>query len=714
MGAHPSLVHRTSKTLSAGRHWPLGATVYPDGVNFAVYSKHATEVFLQLFAPGSDEPTDVIRMPHRRQLVWHCFVHGVGGGQAYAYRVRGPFDPKNGHRFDEHKLLIDPYAKALSRKVDDRDNLTLSYDPASPERDLSFDERDSSPVVPRSIVVDDSGFDWQGDRPPSVQLEELVLYEVHLKGFTAHASSGVRHPGTYLGFVEKIPHLKALGVNAVELLPIHEIFVEGFLRERGLTNYWGYNTLSFFAPESSYAASREPGASVHEMKTLVRELHRAGIEVILDVVYNHSAEGSELGPTLSLRGIDNASYYALTGPPDQPRRYYMNWSGCGNSLDLANPPVLRLVMDSLRYWVSEMHVDGFRFDLASVLAREEGRFRIGSAFFDAVSQDPVLARVKLIAEPWDLGTYEVGNFPIDWSEWNGRFRDTVRRFVKGDAGVVPELAARVAGSADLYGDDGRSAYNSINFVTCHDGFTSWDLVSYDRKHNEANLESNRDGANDNHSWNVGVEGPSDDADVNRMRRRLAKNHICCLLFSSGTPMLLGGDEMLRTQLGNNNAYCQDNEISWFDWALADVNRQHVEFVRKAIGLLRRFPVLARRRFLSGRDSDGNELPDVLWFGVDGGQPDWGDPSLRTLCYQLDGSEAHAPAGHYRLFFVFHAHHELKGVRLPQLPDELRWHRVLDTSLEPGHDLLDAGAEVLLDPQDHYLVNARSTVVLLAR
>ncbi|MBI2895467.1 MAG: glycogen debranching protein GlgX [Deltaproteobacteria bacterium] len=708
------LRHWTEKRISKGRHTPLGATPGDGGVNFALYSRHATEVFLVLFDPSGQRVTDVARLENRRQFVWHAFVHGVGAGQLYAYRVRGPYDPARGHRFNENKLLVDPYAKALFGKASNPENLLLGYDAGSPsDRDLSFDGRDSAAVVPRSVVVDDA-FDWQGVEPPDVPIEKLIVYEVHLKGFTAHPSSGVRHPGTYLGFIEKIPYLKQLGVNAVELLPVHEIHVEDFLRGKGLTNYWGYSTLGFFAPESSYSTGRSPGCQVAEMKTLVRELHRARIDVILDVVYNHTAEGNELGPTLCFKGIDNRTYYDLTGSPEQPARYYMNTTGCGNALDLSETHCMRFVMDSLRYWAEVMRVDGFRFDLASVLGRESGGFRKSAAFFDAVSQDPVLQRVKLIAEPWDLGTYEVGNFPVDWAEWNGRFRDTVRRFVKGDGGRVPDLAARLTGSADLYGDDGRSAYSSVNFVTCHYGFTLWDLVTYDHKHNEANLEGNRDGSDDNLSWNCGAEGETDDPAVTRLRRQLVKNHFSSLIFAAGTPMILGGDEVLRTQHGNNNGYCQDNELGWFDWTLVDRNRDIVEFVKKAIALTRRYPILQRRKFFSGKDLDGDDVADMTWYGPDLAPPDWGNPDLRTLAYRLDGGEEESSAGKYHLFLILNADPLLRSVRVPAPPDPMRWRRIVDTSLPPGEDFLDPGDEILLDPAEHYLANPRSTVVLLAR
>ena len=694
-------------------HYPLGATLTPDGTNFALYSQDASAVSLVLFDRADGPPTAVIPLGGPTRRIWHRFVRGVKAGQLYGYRVSGEHRPEAGRRFNEAKLLLDPYAKAVTGKFRNTDHLLLGYDPASEARDLSVDRRDNAAVVPKGIVVDDA-FDWQDDASPHVPLEQLIVYEVHVKGFTAHPSSGVEHPGTYLGFIEKIPHLVTLGVNAVELLPVHEFYVDDFLLARGLTNYWGYNSIGFFTPESSYSTGRAPGVQVTEFKTLVRALHRAGLKVILDVVYNHTGEGSELGPTLSFRGIDNRSYYSLSGPPDAPGRYYMNYTGCGNSLDVDSPVVLRLVMDSLRYWMEQMHVDGFRFDLASVLGRRalDGGFQPTAPFFDAVAQDPVLARAILIAEPWDLGTYQVGNFPIEWGEWNGRFRDTVRRFVKGDPGQVPDLARRVTGSADLYGDDGRSAFNGVNLVTCHDGFTLHDLVAYDTKHNEANGEDSRDGAGDNHSWNCGVEGPTDDPTVLALRRRLARNHACVLLFAAGTPMILGGDEFLRTQRGNNNAYCQDNEISWFDWGAAGDETDMQAFVRKAIALTRRFPILRRRKFLLGKDLDADRIADVTWFGADLGPPPWLDPELRTLCYQLDGGEELAAGRDYLLFLILHAHWEPRSILLPTLRTGRRWLRVVDTSLPPGEDVADPGREVPIDPADHYVASGRSTVLLL--
>lgn len=705
--------HRTAKTVEQGSPFPLGATPGADAVNFAIYSKHATEVFLLLFDTAAGEPTDIIQLQNRDRFIWHAEIKGVRAGQLYGYKVRGEYRPEWGLRFNDSKLLLDPYAKAVSGKFRNIDNLLLPYDAQPGAGELSLDARDNTAVVPKGIVVDDA-FDWQGVRSPDLGLEQLVIYEVHVKGFTAHPSSGVRFPGTYLGFIDKIPHLTRLGVNAVEFLPVHEYYVDDFLIQRGLTNYWGYNSIGFFAPESSYSTQREPGCQVAEFKTLVRELHRAGIKVILDVVYNHTGEGNEMGPMMCFRGVDNLSYYSLTGPAGAPRRYYMNYTGCGNSLNFDSPAVIRLVMDSLRYWFNTMHVDGFRFDLASVLGRtEDGSFRPSASFFDTVSQDPELNRAILIAEPWDIGTYQVGNFPVDWSEWNGRFRDTMRRLSKSDPGQLAEAGWRISGSADLYGEDGRSAYNSVNFITCHDGFTLCDLVSYNWKHNELNGENNQDGANDNNSWNCGVEGETDDPIVGALRRQMMKNHACYLFFPCGTPMMLGGDEFARSQRGNNNAYCQDNEIGWFDWTAASRNSDLVEFFRKAIAFTRRFPVLQRRKFLLGKDLDADGVPDLTWYAPDGGEPRWQDEGMRTLCYQLDTSDDGARLDVDRLFFILNGHFEPQWVKLPPLGPSRHWRRAIDTSLPGGEDFAEPGKEVVIDPPDHYIANARSTVVLVA-
>jgi glycogen operon protein len=525
-------------------------------------------------------------------------------------------------------------------------------------------------------------------------------------------------PGTYLGAIERIPHLVRLGVNAIELLPVHEHHSEERLTALGLTNYWGYNTVGFFAPDQRYAAGSAPGSAVSEFKQMVKAFHAAGIEVILDVVYNHTGEGGEGGPALCFRGIDNAVYYHLDR---DDRRRYVDYSGCGNTLNLDEPAVLRMVMDSLRYWVEAMHVDGFRFDLASALGRERGRFDQICGFFMAAHQDPVISRVKLIAEPWDIGgdSYQVGNFPLEWSEWNGRYRDCVRRFVRGDPGTVPELATRLSGSADLYSDDGRTPYSSINFVTCHDGFTLNDLVSYAEKHNEANREGNRDGNPNNDSCNWGLEGPTADADVERLRQRAARNLMTVLMVSQGVPMLLGGDELLRTQGGNNNAYCQDNATSWIDWTLLDRNGGFAEFCRKLIALRRSHTVLRGRSFLSGADRNADGLLDVQWFDARLREPSWGDPALRHLAFRLQGAErAHeagaVPGDCSDLYVILNEEREDRPFALPPPSAGFAWYRAIDTSLPPPDDAAEPGAEIRLDPQDAYHVNARSAVILVGR
>jgi glycogen operon protein len=701
--------------ISAGSHYPLGATVKPDGVNFALFSQNAREVSLLLFDDPKGLPSRTIALENRTKYTWHAFVHGLRPGQLYGYKVNGDHNPAGGARFNGNKLLLDPYAKALTGKVRNSENLLLAYDAASPNRDLSQDVRDNARIVPKCIAVDDTVFDWRDDAPPGIPLEKLFMYEVHVKGFTAHASSGAASPGTYLGFIDKIPHLKELGVNAVELLPVHEHYVEDFISAKGLTNYWGYNTIGFFAPESSYSTLSSPGCQVGEFKTLVRELHASGIEVILDVVFNHTGEGNELGPTISFRGIDNQTYYALTGTKEHPYRYYMNYSGCGNTLDLSAAPVIRLVMDSLRYWVEIMHVDGFRFDLASVLGREHSGFERSAGFFDTVSQDPVLQRVKLIAEPWDIGTYQLGNFPVDWSEWNGRFRDTARRFLKGDAGTVRDLGWRLTGSADLYGDDGRSAYNSINFITCHDGFTLHDLFSFNGKHNLTNGEENRDGSDDNASWNCGAEGDTDDPGVLALRMKLAKNAMCMLLLASGTPMILGGDEFFRTQGGNNNAYCQDNGISWFDWNWRPENEELFGFTKRLIALCGAYPVLQRRKYLTSLDTNGNAIPDHEWLGIGGEGMRWDDDGCRSIGFALDGGLSGDPGGAYRLFLFFNSHTGCLPFK-PPLGGKRKLYRLIDTSLRPGDDILIEGFLLPLDKKSafEYLVSPRSVIVLAER
>ncbi|HVM58652.1 MAG TPA: glycogen debranching protein GlgX [Gaiellaceae bacterium] len=621
-----------------GRPFPLGAIWDGEGTNFSLFSENAQRVELCLFDDGDEETR--IELTERTAFNWHCYLPGVGPGRRYGYRVHGPYDPLSGRRFNPAKLLVDPYAKAIEGPILwDRGNV-LPYPPSLDEdADLTQDGEDSAPAIPKCLVVDPR-FDWEDDRPPATPWHDTVIYEVHVKGFTRR-HHGVREDlrGTYAGLAsdEAIAHFRDLGVTAVELLPVHHIADESFLHERGLTNYWGYSSIGYLAPHALYAATGRHGEQLREFKGMVKALHRAGIEVILDVVYNHTAEGNHLGPMLAFKGVDNQSYYRLM--PEAPR-YYQDFTGTGNSLNPVHPSVLRLIMDSLRYFVIDCHVDGFRFDLASALAREFYEVDRLSAFFDTIHQDPVLSQVKLIAEPWDVGPggYQVGNFPVLWAEWNGMYRDTMRDFWRAQANVA-QVAQRFTGSSDLYQSDGRAPFASINFVTAHDGFTLHDLVSYTEKHNEANGEHNRDGTDDNRSWNCGVEGDTDDPAVNALRARQQRNFLATLFLSQGVPMILGGDELGRTQRGNNNAWCQDNELSWFDWEAADGDL--LEFVRHLIRLRREHPVFRRASFLTGTSVRGSGLPDVWWFRTDGRrmtQRDWQRPDGHTLGVFLNGSE----------------------------------------------------------------------------
>jgi isoamylase len=651
-----------------GRPFPLG----PEwdgygGTNFAIFSEHAERVELCLF--DEDDNEERIELTERTAFNWHAYLPGVGPGRRYGYRVYGPYDPKAGHRFNPNKLLIDPYAKSIDGKVRWNRANVLPYKPdpeAGDDADLVMDETDDAVAVPKSIVIDES-FNWEDDRPPRTPFDETVIYETHVKGFTkTHPDVREDLRGTYAGLADPaaIAYLQDLGVTAVELLPVHQIADESFLPERGLTNYWGYSTIGYFAPHSGYAATGKRGQEVREFKGMVKAMHRAGIEVILDVVYNHTAEGNHLGPMLSFKGVDNTSYYRLM--PDDPH-FYMDFTGTGNSLNVVHPSVLRLIMDSLRYWVTECHVDGFRFDLASALARELYDVERLASFFDVIHQDPVLSQVKLIAEPWDVGPggYQVGNFPVLWSEWNGIYRDTMRDFWRGQANAAA-FASRVTGSSDLYEDDGRHPSSSINFITAHDGFTLADLVSYNEKHNDANNEGNRDGTDDNRSWNSGAEGPTDDPEINALRARQQRNMLTTLLLSQGTPMLLGGDELARTQNGNNNTWCQDNELSWYDWDVDDAQREQHDFTKRLIKLRREHPVFRRRQFLHGIEEEGSDLPDVWWFRPDGQRmtkEDWDQPDLRVLGMFLNG-QAIAAADHEgervvddSFVLLFNAHHE---------------------------------------------------------
>jgi isoamylase len=671
-----------------GQPYPLGATWTGLGVNFALFTAHATHVELCLFNSAEDTaPSASVALPEHTDQVWHGFLPDVRPGQIYGFRVHGPWDPANGHRFNPHKIVFDPYAKAVARVVR-WDDAMFGYNAAHATVDMHMDTRDNAAFAPLAAVIDPA-FTWGNDCPPRTPWHKTVIYEMHVKGFTwqhPDIPEGIR--GTYEALTTEpaIEHLTTLGVTAVELMPVHHHSYDRHLEQQGLTNYWGYNTLAYFAPNRRYAAAAPPTAAVGEFKRMVKALHSAGIEVILDVVYNHTAEGNHLGPTLSLRGIDNRSYYRLT-PGDS--RYYQDFTGCGNTLNMQSPQVLRLIMDSLRYWVQEMHVDGFRFDLASALARELYDVDRLAAFFDIIHQDPVVSQVKLIAEPWDLGEggYQVGNFPPLWTEWNGRYRDAIRAYWKGESRGVAELATRLAGSNDLYAHNGRRPYASINFVTSHDGFTLRDLVSHERKHNAANGEDNRDGENHNLSFNCGVEGPTDDPAVRRLREQQTRNLMATLLLSVGVPMISGGDELGRTQGGNNNAYCQDNETSWTDWAL-DTDRQALlDFTRRLVAFRRAQPVLQRSKYLQGRPIRGAEVKDIYWFDPNGHEmtdATWNASAVPVLGLVMVGDAIDEVDDRGRqvrgdtLLVLFNAHAETVPFTLPSMSGPRYWTRVIDT------------------------------------
>ncbi len=691
---------------------PLGATWDGLGVNFAIYSRDATRVDLVLF-DARDPTREVVTLtlPERTAHVWHGYVPGVQPGQLYGYRVHGEYAPERGLRFNPAKLVLDPYAKAVAGAVD-WSAPVFAYRLGSAQEDFDRDDEDSAWGMPKGVVAN-TLFDWQNDRPPNTPLHDSIIYEVHVKGFTAtHPEVPEELRGTYAGLAAPvmIDYLQQLGVTAVELLPVHDFLDDKRLVDMGLRNYWGYNTTNFFAPDARYSSTGDRGEQVAEFKAMVRALHRAGIEVILDVVYNHTSEGNHLGPTLSLKGIDNATYYRLVKDDE---RFYMDYTGTGNTLDASSPQALKLVMDSLRYWVLEMHVDGFRFDLASTLARELHDVDRLSAFFDIIHQDPVLSRVKLIAEPWDVGSggYQVGNFPVLWAEWNDRYRDTVRRFWRGDGHQVAELAYRLTGSSDLYKGDGRRPYASINFITAHDGFTLNDLVMYNEKHNDANGEENRDGHGENLSYNYGTEGPSDDAAIVDVRERQKRNFLATLLFSQGVPMLCGGDEIGRTQDGNNNAYAQDNEISWYDWNLDERARALLAFTRRAIALRRAHPSLRRRRYFQGREIHGTDVKDIMWFtpaGEEMGGEEWREGDARAMAVRLDGREIGetdhlgTPIVDDHLLFVLNASPDPVTFCFPETLRTGDWHVELDTS-GTVHGDIGSRAEVELPARSMLLL-----------
>jgi len=685
-----------------GKPFPLGPSWDGQGTNFSIFSENAARVELCLYDEQDAETR--VELTSCTAFNWHCYIPGLGPGQRYGYRVHGPYDPKHGHRFNAAKLLIDPYAKAIEGPILYHRGNTLPYIPTgADDADLQIDASDDVAAIPKSIVIDER-FDWEGDRRLETPWHEAVIYELHVKGFT-QLMERVREDlrGTYAGLASEdaIAYLQELGVTAVELLPIHHIADESFLGDKGLTNYWGYSSIGYLAPHALYAATGRLGAQVNEFKGLVKALHRAGIEVILDVVYNHTAEGNHLGPMLSFKGLDNRSYYRLVA---EDERFYMDYTGTGNTLNPVNPSVLRLIMDSLRYFAIACHVDGFRFDLASALAREFHDVDRLSAFFDIIHQDPVLSQLKLIAEPWDVGPggYQVGNFPVLWAEWNGLYRDTVRDFWRGQAPVA-EFALRFTGSSDLYQSDGRKPFASINFVTAHDGFTLRDLVSYNEKHNEANKERNHDGSDDNRSWNCGVEGETDDPGILARRARQQRNFLSTLFLSQGAPMLLHGDEHGRTQGGNNNAWCQDNAISWTDWASRDV--ELCEWTKRLMQLRKAHPVFHRSEFLTGREVRGSGLPDVWWFRPDGRrmtQRDWQRADARTLGVFLNGSEIPSldPQGEEiwddSFLVLFNAHYEPIDFLLPTRRFGVRWALELSTAdpaAEAGSEQYSARAKL---------------------
>jgi isoamylase len=675
--------------IQPGTPYPLGATWDGAGVNFALFSQHATRVELCLFdSPDSRRETIRFNLPEQTNQIWHGRLPGLFPGQLYGYRVHGPYQPEAGQRFNPHKVLLDPYAKAIGRTTRWGPEM-YGYEIGHSRADLSMDKRDNAALAPLAAVVD-GAFGWGDDHCLKTPWHKTIIYELHVKGYTKlHPLVPSQLRGTYAGLASEpvIKHLIDLGITAVELMPVHHHAYDHHLVDRGLTNYWGYNTLAFFAPELRYARSLDPAESVREFKIMVRNFHSVGLEVILDVVYNHTAEGNHLGPTLSWRGIDNFSYYRLV--PDQ-LRYYKDYTGCGNTLNMPQPKVLQMIMDSLRYWVLEMHVDGFRFDLASTLARELHAVDKLGAFFDIIHQDPVLSQVKLIAEPWDLaeGGYQVGNFPVGWTELNGKYRDTIRRFWKGEGGLVSEFATRLAGSSDLYEQSGRRPYASINFFASHDGFTLHDLVSYEQKHNEANGEDNRDGECHNHSWNCGIEGKTSNPGILQLREKQRRNFMTTLMVSQGVPLLNAGDETGRTQQGNNNPYCQDNEITWFDWRLNPDQKDLLQFTRFMIRLRQKNPVLQRRKFLQGRSIRGLDIKDIAWYEPSGQEMDdssWNTPFARCLGVYLSGIELEEfdnegrPLWGDTLLILFNAHDGPIKFVLPPHQREQQWERVLDTS-----------------------------------
>jgi isoamylase len=693
-----------------GNPFPLGATWDGNGVNFALYSGNATSVKLCLFDSEENAQSELYFKEQTNQI-WHIYVKNLQPGQLYGFKVDGPFEPENGHRFNANKLLLDPYAKAISRTIAWDDSL-FGYEVGHPEEDLSFSEKDSTEYIPKSVVVDPN-FDWGEDKAPNINLSNLVIYEAHVKGFTKlHPDIPENIRGSYaaIGHRVTIDYLIKLGVSAIELMPVHHFVSDRHLQEKGLTNYWGYNSLGFFAPDVRYSSGGTHGEQVTEFKMMVKALHKAGIEVILDVVYNHTAEGNHMGPTLSFKGIDNAAYYRLT----DDKRYYMDYTGTGNTLNANLPSVLRLFMDSLRYWITEMHVDGFRFDLAATLARELHEVNRLSAFFDIIHQDPIISQVKLIAEPWDVGEggYQVGKFPPGWGEWNGKYRDCIRDYWSGSENTLAEFADRITGSADLYQHDRRPT-SSINFVTAHDGFSLHDLVSYNEKHNEANGEDNNDGESHNRSWNCGVEGPTDDMEINELRSRQKRNFLTTLFLSQGVPMMVAGDELGRTQLGNNNTYCQDNEVSWINWETAD--QDLLKFTSKLIHLRQNHAIFSRKNWFRGQPVRANGLEDIAWFLPDGSKMEekhWNEGGAKSVAIYLNGHGLHTVDEDGvkiiddNFYVIFNSHFETIEYKIPGPEYGSQWKLIINTS-----SLNEEEKESGYNPDDIIPVGGRSVVLL---
>jgi glycogen operon protein len=706
-----------------GKPLPSGATVTGDGVNFSVFTRNGTGVILELFAAPEDaEPYCSYQLDpqlNRTGDVWHVFVSGLTRDALYLYRVDGPFRPNEGLRFNVHKYLLDPYAKALTPTSIFREIEKNAFNPPHIDADLSYNTTHSAAGFPKCIVVDDNDFDWQGDRPLNLPLRYSVIYEAHVRGLSVHPSSRKPHAGTYRGVIESIPWLKELGITSLELLPINEFDewennrTDPASGER-LKNYWGYSTISFFAPKATFSSDNKGSGHVREFKEMVRELHKAGIEIILDIVFNHTAEGNERGITMCFRGFDNPVYYML----EDNRRYYRNYSGCGNTVNCNHPVVRTLIIDCLRYWVTEMHVDGFRFDLGSILGRDQkGRILENPPMLERIAEDPILRHTKIIAEAWDAGgAYQVGWFPGGrWAEWNDRYRDDVRQFWRGDLGTTHHFATRLTGSSDLYLRDGRKPFHSINFLTSHDGFTLNDLVSFNGKHNEANGESNRDGSDHNASYNYGFEGLTLSPKIEAIRNRQVKNMLLSLLVSIGTPMILMGDEIRRSQRGNNNAYCQDNEISWMDWGDKNLHGDVYRFVKGVIALRKAHPVFHRPEFLTGRVESSHSAPDITWFDEFGNSPDWSAMD-RFIAYRLVGSRASVLTDCEMCDFFIMFNSSLRDITVTLCPplSGKKWFRIIDTSCDSPHDILEPGSEEMLENQEKYVILSRSSVVLMAR